>query len=52
MFAFQTKGDALRVCDESVRHDEILGKVFKIEKINSSYLLKTYKYGINLVADD
>jgi len=35
MFAFQTKGDALRVCDESVRHDEILGKVFKIEKINS-----------------
>jgi signal peptidase I len=35
MFAFQTKGDALRVCDESVRYDKILGKVCKIEKINS-----------------
>jgi len=35
MLTFQTKGDALRACDESVRHDEILGKVCKIEKINS-----------------
>lgn len=35
MLAFQTKGDALWACDESIRHDEILGRVCKIEKINS-----------------
>ena len=31
---FQTRGDALRTYDGPVRHDEILGKVCKIERVH------------------